>query len=676
MDDRAPYRYLDPDQRDSDSPGGQEGDDYLPPKILPLAPPQQMRQIPQMPPQRPQGQMMAQQQPPPEPEPLSQADNLRIQQLQQYLSGADKAAYIGEINSAGHAEYRQQIKAQLDPLLARQQAQQQKAQQAAIKQAMQAAALQEGVTNVHLKARAQQFQDTVATWVDKATGIAESFYPDGKSWKPIKNEAHMDRERLALEQSQAIGGEGGGTGAGGSGDQPMESGSQAPGQIAAATPEESAQTGQPMSMDSFAQHLKGGVDPNTFEQTIISGPNVRKYVGGKQVSGPAEGPAPAPTDRPPLEEFARRAQAMIPRPQITGNHVQDGENMRNYMQEVTGLVKSQSDQWHKHREHQDLQSFRNNQNAIKLAQVAMENQAKHETARTGKVENAIQRADKGIEAIKEASRKQLHEINKHNNDETNTTKLAVPPHLASEDAMETHARGTYWSRNLPLLKSLGLKHEDVGLQTPGTAPPVNPAPKTGGTGLTPEQEGKPSSVKPEQVEGFRQTLAQAAIGLSKANVSDAAKKDPNSPEYKLANGIATLRELIQPAIEGQRPLTVGERKKYEDTHAELASLLKTHGQHEVANQLGIPKPDAVKAKTAFDRIANLPEVKAFKGSMPAPGQGWQEKAHAKMVAEQGHLSPEMLGTIQGGIRASKKPVHTLTDFEKKQIERAIEYAGE
>jgi polyhydroxyalkanoate synthesis regulator phasin len=136
------------------------------------------------------------------PIPFGKSDEIRLGQLQNALSQVAQMVGEGEWSPEEGQQMTAQIMQQLQPLLQRQQADQQQKTQQAHQQAMQDAAFQESIRTVHLQNRAQQFQQTVASFTDPVTGRVTHFYPDEKgNYKEVEaKQYHADQDRLHQHQ--------------------------------------------------------------------------------------------------------------------------------------------------------------------------------------------------------------------------------------------------------------------------------------------------------------------------------------------------------------------------------------------------------------------------------------------------------------------------------------------
>jgi hypothetical protein len=158
--------------------------------------------------------------PPPPPEPLTQADVLQLERLQNGMSDWNKQMYSGSIDpgvhQAGLAVYQQQIA----PLAARQQAEQAAAEQKAIQQAMHQNAIQKSLQQQDKVFDAEGFQKAVARYISPITGLVAEFKPTHNGgWEEIGFEHHHKGQDRIHEMA-------------------MQSGEQPPAVIAAASPGE------------------------------------------------------------------------------------------------------------------------------------------------------------------------------------------------------------------------------------------------------------------------------------------------------------------------------------------------------------------------------------------------------------------------------------------------------
>ena len=353
--------------------------------------------------------------PPPPPEPLSQAEVLNLQRYQQGDAWLDTEKQ--NLSGAAYAEQKQTMQSLMAPLKQRQEAAQTAATAKADAQAAQAAtkqeALRESIRGMNTTNRAKMFPQTVATDVDPATGKATRFVqqPDGK-WEPIETAEDKERAKAmwqgstrALPEIPMSQGEAPSTLAAGppQGEQPEQIPTP-PGM--ATTPEESQRTGQPQDLQSFAQQQ---VNPATFRQTIISGPNQREYVGGRQVSGPPEGPPKPAPGEPPIGEFRRRAEQAIPPITPTGDIHVDNHNRMIRQQEVAALVSHQMQNHWNQQEHEKNRAEAGRHEQAKIAEAQRAEKAKQAQENT-KLEREhelkkIELAHKEIGNIEDRARK-------------------------------------------------------------------------------------------------------------------------------------------------------------------------------------------------------------------------------------------------------------------------------
>jgi hypothetical protein len=127
----------------------------------------------------------------PMPEPFSQADSLRLQQIQQGLSSAQQQIDSGILSPQEGEVFKRLLMAQQQPLMRRQKAAREQAQQEAWqeqqRQLMHGAAMRESIDQLHERSRAAAFPQTVTSYTDPLTGATAHFMQAERGkWEQIE----------------------------------------------------------------------------------------------------------------------------------------------------------------------------------------------------------------------------------------------------------------------------------------------------------------------------------------------------------------------------------------------------------------------------------------------------------------------------------------------------------
>lgn len=570
--------------------------------------------------------------PPQEPQPISFGETKTIAQLQQGLTEADEAVARGEIYPQERDQHVAQIQQRLKPLLAKQAQTAKQAQKAAAQQAMEGQALMTSMGLADAAHKAKGFAQTVARVVNEMGKVAH-IGPDGKEieFKQANKEEEFRLKRMELQQKAA---EGMGLPAGledlyGA---PPETGQSAATQAASAPlpvealKRQSAQTGQPIALDQLAQAMtqpedtKGG--PSDFEQTIISGPNVRKYRGGVQIQGPAEQQQGQRTSQQVYQDIWNRANASIP--QLGYNATPEQHQRRNAA--VQSLAHQMVDQHHQQtnfmqmaalREQEHRRQFEEKKQLLEMRRAATRAMGGVDEKRYDTQLRAITRdvrrdatdlAKQAKEAAKEAGKLKVED-----QDVGGLLEKAAGGVVGglqwwqSEDGIqeEVDRRMDRWHRRVT---GKSPKKEEVTDNVNAENAPPSPQPKQtqegdarGGqpqaeqvknevardTGtqpipdLTQEERGQPSMIKHERVQELL-PIAQAgfdAIGWNqKLMESHDWSKASDFTAEKMPHMIRELRNILAEAHKRGNGLTKGQRQKYERIFDQLDHVMRGRGQ--------------------------------------------------------------------------------------------------
>jgi hypothetical protein len=516
--------------------------------------------------------------PPAPPEPFTQADSIQLQRLQGGLATISQQVYSGQLDQAGGDELKAQVHAQLGPLMQRQQATKQQAQQQAKQQMMDASALQESIEQTHAVTQAEGFPQTVASFTDPVTGRTEHFYQSKRGdWKPLEFAVATGEEERQSEQF----------------DNKPDSGFTAPPMTAAAAPEPEGQ--QPMTMDQFGAQMKGQTPSqapspqilNQFGEQQQPGQSTR---GERDEWGRPTGAAGTDT----FAEMYRRADRAIPR---LGPNATPSERLHR-QEQVSQLANRQVDRLSAAQEHRE----REKSLAAEHDRTEKARAAEHKRSEDAKSAEAQRKEAAKTAAEKKADQEKIDEhrlkridkhqadIDKENYEKDPKSGGLLYPHGGDlpEDKKYLLNGETRYAEAIRRAD-----RERDHLHPPEPAKTASKPKEDDNAGLPPEVASMPSSVSPSQVHGMMDKVDRSLSVIPK-EFQD--KKD--TPEGKLYTQLQGLRSTLSKAHASDRPLTVAERKKYEDVHAQTDALMKSQGMSKGAEHLRVGAQPAVAAPAA------------------------------------------------------------------------------
>jgi hypothetical protein len=565
--------------------------------------------------------------PPPPPEPFTQADSIQLQRLHGGLADINKQLYSGELDEEGAADLKAQVHAQLGPLTARQEATQQKAQQKAQQQMMQQTALQEAMEQQHAVFRAKGLQDRVVTYTDPVTGRTAHLYEQKPNhWAELEfavakdDEPPLDNPPASgwTEPSKTMAPGSPQTPPGplpgqnlGSGEPNVSGAPQTPQDLP--SPREAAQQaaaqGQPLTLDQFAKTVQaaqgqgmpqiqqGAASPFTPDspggqtQTVRGGVRLGEDPSQMQFNQFGEvqrGAEAKPQNRSAEAALLDRArQAIGPAPQRTGNPAVDAHNAANYQARVADLHHQMVSNYYRHEEHKDLQAAAHAEHAQTAKDRSEENQRR---------EKALSEERQRHEAVQHQEKAEKVEKEKKITDQQHAEAIkSYRTHIATE-RQKWEANPLNQNKELPdRLKTenegkeaFRMHQEDTGnvagMRGDGTA--NKEAGPTGG--LSAAKAALPSSVTHDRA---RELLPELDAKL--AAIPKDAKKD--SPEDKAKGLMTAMKGILKKSADNGEPLTVGERKTYDELQQQVHGLLQNYGG---AGGLATVKPKAVPPQAA------------------------------------------------------------------------------
>lgn len=692
------------------------------------APPQQPRQ-----PQQPPG-------PPPEAVlPWGTADSIELQRHMAGLSQVEKDVAAGVLSPEEGQQATGLLLPRLGGLLQKQQKFQQQQKQQGIQGAMEQSALTESIRGLHLEQAANAFTRTLAHVIHPFTGRDEMFYPQmdahgSVSWKPVEfKDSHADDDFLVSTQpgseegDEGAGAEGvegagqaGGPAAGG---QIQPANFEQPGQTVADLNEQSAASKQPMPLQQLGSAMRGStdagrasVDPNTFEQTVISGNNVTKYRGGQQVS----------TTRPPraepqgvvseaelkgMHEMARRAMGPLKHDATPAErlHYEDradklvhamlqrkliAHEFRLRAQETQQKVKMQRELDAQEHQRQEASRVREHER-----QEASREKDRSEVRQQRQEADARAEYTSAREHLQKRYERAARDIN--NQDDKGNLDVSKLEKLDKNLLPENHHKAAVSMAQLALKAG----RELTGRKDEGGGPKTDELPSDQGKKVVEEvhkdlggaaggnrqasQEGesRPSKIDHGQV---RNLLEVARRTLAAAHNPG---RDSKPLEGKPMEDLRAMHDLLVAADQGKRPLSSGEALKYDRAWNAFSDTMRkeTKGKWDAG---GLRIDQGTQAGRQSEALAVTPEekdtantrhqhwIEGVQAAMRKLGASEDEQANAASAHAAFRAARRFgeVGVFHNGGRAEKErrkgQYAELTDLHAGQLEKVRKWAKE